>query len=56
MIYESVEENRGPPCQNPHISGQIIFSKDSKDIQWEKSNFLTNGVGFGKTEYPNVKL
>ena len=30
---------------NPHNYGHLTFDKEAKNIQWERTAFLTNGAG-----------
>ena len=41
------------PEITPHIYGQLIYDKEAKDIQWERTVSSINGVE--KTGYPQTK-
>lgn len=44
------------PERNSNMYGQLIFTKNTKKIQWKKIHLLTNWCfACGTPEYPHVK-
>ena len=44
-LKEKHIKNKHSPEINPHIYGQLIYHKGAKNIQWERTVSLINGIG-----------
>ena len=48
-----ISETEKSPGVSPHLHGQLIYNRESKNTQWRKTGSLTNCIG--KTGYSHAK-